>query len=199
LYAWVKHHAADSLKEREADSIAMAQRRQMYQDSLFLHDQVKLHPASRGDFYHVPFGVPRRAFTLLFFDTFSDLVMDDYDRLVVRGFLWDSTAYDLAFYFGAEDSLAWYQVESVSYSADSLELAGRPAVERLAAIFEKKLGPPQRLYRVGFFDISPNHLCPYMTWKGADFEVHVGFATYKYRYYAKAVVIRTARTASTAP
>jgi hypothetical protein len=189
LYVWVQNRKDAAQREFEADSMALSQRKKIIEDSLFLHEQLQTHLKGKADFYKIPFGITKRAFMLLYFNQFTDMVLDDYDRLVVKGFLIDSLRYDAAFYFGQYDSLLWYQLETPMFHSDSLDLSVRPLAENLANWVEKKLGPPDHLYRIGFFDIVQDRLCPYKTWSTSTYDVYVGLATYKYRYYAKVVVV----------
>jgi hypothetical protein len=189
LYVWFMNRKDAAQNEFEADSMALSQRKKLIEDSLYLKEQLQTHPRSKADFYNIPFGITKRSFMLLFFDRFTDMVMDDYDRLVIKGFMIDNTPYDAAFYFGSYDSLQWYQIETPSFSSDSLDLSVRPLAEKLSVWVEKTLGHPDHIYRIGFFDIVQDRPCPYKTWSTDNYDVYVGLATYKYRYYAKTVVI----------
>jgi hypothetical protein len=188
IFKWELVRKGGMVKEHAEDSVALVRRRKIVDDSLFMVDQLKHHPASRLDFDKIPFGVSKRGFLLLFGRSHSEPVRDDYDRLVVDNIVLRGIPYDLGFYFGSNDSLQWYEIETPSFHADSLDCSVRPLADSIAAIIEEKLGPAEHIFRIGFFDIVQNRLSLYKTWMNEHHEVYVGLATYKYRYYARAVI-----------
>ena len=94
-----------------------------------------------------------------------------------------------AFYLDNDGNYRGYELESGTGSLDSLDRWIRPLADSMAGWFEHRLGrAPEHIYRIGRFDIVQGNLAIYKLWNLPEASVYVGLATYKYRYYAKAIV-----------
>ncbi len=94
-------------------------------------------------------------------------------------------------FFYKGDSLVRYEIEStMTYPSDSLDIVVREQTKHLTDHLQRRIGPPDHLYRIGFFDIKSGLLTPYARWQDNGYTAIVGIVREKNSYFAKARVYR---------
>lgn len=189
VYVWAQHRRQRLTAERQRNDSILTKRRRAVAESTRIARQLDRHPTSPCDFEDIPFGVSRIIFARYFPKKYPNKLVGERGRLTAGGIEWYGYPCSMAFYFGALGALFQYEIQSKSYPGKSLDTRVRPLADEFAEYFEERLGKPDHVYRIGYFDIIQGRLSPYKVWSTESFKVIVGLGTYKYRYYAKAVVI----------
>ncbi|NLD98374.1 MAG: hypothetical protein GX640_00740 [Fibrobacter sp.] len=189
IIAWKKNR---DKQKQEHDLIYKESERihsQKKADSLFIIEELNGKVSRPFDFHEIPFGVSKRCVQLLgelkkipFTET------DDY--LQIDSVYIDGQKLRAAFFFDQNQKYCRYELESLSGPLDSLDWWIRPRADSIRTYFQKRIGSaPDHSYRTGRFDIVQGRLAITDLWNLKDASVYVGLATYKYRYYGKAVVV----------
>jgi hypothetical protein len=187
LRDWAARHKA----EQDAKEHAVVNYVLENNDSIEAIESLGRNPASAFDFPGIPFGVSRNIFSYLFKRGHTGRLEAKDAFFYVTDMPWGAGAYLTAFYFNKNDVFYKYEIETPGRPGDSLNTAVRPAASELISLFEQKLGPAGREYRVGYFDIKSKELSPLKKWDDADHVALIGLSAFKYRYYAKVVVANT--------
>jgi hypothetical protein len=99
--------------------------------------------------------------------------------------------YTAALFFDTDGKYCKYELEGHNLPLDSLDSRVRPEAENLTKYFTKLSGSsPQHINRVGRFEITQGRLAIAALWITDTKKVYTGYSTYKYLYYAKAIVER---------
>jgi hypothetical protein len=189
IYVWEQHRKQRLAAQRRSNDSILTQRRRAVAESTRIARELARHPRSRCDFEDIPFGISRIAFAKYFPTKYPDKLVGEHGRLVAGGVGWHGRPCSAAFYFGALGALYQYEIQSRSYSGRGLDSRVRPIADEFAEYFEERLGKPDHVYRIGYFDIIQGRLSLYKVWSTEKFKVIVGLGTAKYRYYAKTIVI----------
>lgn len=158
-------------------------------DSAFAEREISGISRSVFDYHDIPFGVSKKAFRYL-------AERSGLTSLYDRGHYIESDSVPLgnffykgAFHFDTSGKYSKYELESESFPLDSLDKKVRFIAEDLIADFRIKSGnTPDHLYGVGRFDIVSGRLSILAVWRTENISAYIGLATYKYRYYAKAII-----------
>jgi len=185
---WYRNKLRIENEEIERAQKAQQEYRKMVEESTQLAIELNSLPRSDFDFMGFPFGLKKRTFAKLFPKKFSAPMEISYNDITLKDVNISGTQYMVKLYFGRKDSLYRYEIQSESYGVDSIDSHVRVLAEKLAEIFEKRAGDCYHHYRVGRLDITQGRITPYKTWLTPRHTVLTGFGTYKYRYYAKALV-----------
>jgi hypothetical protein len=148
--------------------------------------KVKKRP---GDFLGIPFKITKHEFQWCCTHPVFGVIHDEGAYIRIDSISIDNVVYTGAFYFDSTGKFSAYEIESYPKSSDSLDLAVRKAADILCTFFAHSLkSPPDHTLRVGFFDIVQGRLSILYSWTSKHTPVYIGLATFKYLYYAKAVV-----------
>ena len=183
-------HERQNRLERETDSLIAAQkaaRDKAYSDSMTVIHELKKLKNTPADILDIPAGMSRGAVqTILSRHRIKTTNMPRY--LQADNVKFDSLVVTIAFYFDDEDRYNGYEIETEALKAERLDKTVRGWAELLAAAYEKRLGPPSGVKRVGFNDIKPGSLSILGKWEKDRPKVLIGLATSNYLYYAKVMV-----------
>ena len=176
--------------EREADSAFAAQkaaREKAHNDSMTVIHELKKLKNTPADILDIPAGMSRGAVrTILDRHRIRTVNMPRY--LQADQVKFDSLIVTIAFYFDEHDKYNGYEIETEALKAEQLDKTVRKWAELLAAAYEKRLGPPSGIRRVGFHDIKQGNLSILGKWEKDRPKVLIGLATNNYLYYAKVMV-----------
>jgi hypothetical protein len=152
-----------------------------------LEDKIK----SPFDINGIPFGITKKSLLLLALKK-TMIYSKDYGNYVeYSGINIGPMVYTAALFFDVDGKYCRYELEGRNLPLDSLDSRVRPETENLTNYFTKVSGsPPQHIYRVGRFEINQGRLAIAALWITDDKKVYTGYSTYKYLYYAKAIVER---------
>jgi len=174
----------------ETDSIFAAQRaarEKAISDSMTVINEHKVLKNTPADILDIPAGMSRGAIqTILSRNRIKTVNMPRY--LQADQVKFDSLVVTIAFYFDEQDRYNGYEIETEALKAERLDKTVRGWAELLAAAYEKRLGPPSSINRVGFQDIKQGQLSILGKWDRARPKVLIGLATNNYLYYAKVMV-----------
>ena len=188
ILAWKKDH---NFQKQEMARILEEQKKREAQDrddSIFVVQELLKAVSDPCDFKGIPFGVPKRCLRLMGIKSGMKLI-DEGDHFTCNSINIGTFVTNAAFYLDKDGNYCRYELESTTGSLDSLDCCVRPRADSLAAFIEKKTGKsPMHIYRIGRFDIVQGNLAIYKMWNLQKTSVYIGLATYKYRYYAKAMV-----------
>lgn len=157
-------------------------------DSIRIYHEMKNNPTSKFDFGKIPFGLSKKVFQIIFNQEFSFPLIDKKNYFLAEHFYLKERPFLIKFFFTNNDRYYKYEIESYSFTGDSLDLAVRPHAIFLKETIEQKIGPPDRLYRIGYFDIKSGTISPYAIWEKETHSVTIGIALEKIRYYIKETV-----------
>ena len=157
-------------------------------DSIRIYNEMKNNPTSKFDFGKIPFGLSKKVFQIIFNQEFSFPLIDKKNYFLAEHFYLNERPFLIKFFFTNNDRYYKYEIESYSFTGDSLDLAVRPQAVYLKEMIEQKIGPPDRLYRIGYFDIKSETISPYVRWEKETHTVTIGIALEKIRYYIKKTV-----------
>ena len=157
-------------------------------DSIRIYNEMKNNPTSKFDFGKIPFGLSKKVFQIIFNREFSFPLIDKKNYFLAEHFYLQKRPFLIKFFFTNNDRYYKYEIESYSFTGDSLDLAVRPQAVYLKETIEQKIGPPDRLYRIGYFDIKSGAISPYARWEKETHTVTIGIALEKIRYYTKETV-----------
>ena len=161
-------------------------------DSLFAEQELSKAKTTSVDFDGIPFGVSKRGLRILAARA-GLMLIDEGNYLRGEELQIGTSTFRGAFYLDKDGRYWKYELESVTGSLDSLDSFIRPQADVLSRYFEERSGsPPDHLYRIGRFDIVQGRLAVHSMWDLGNVAIFTGLATWKYRYYAKAVVSRKA-------
>jgi len=158
-------------------------------DSAFVEKEISGISRSVFDYHDIPFGVSKKSFRYL-------AERSGLTNLSDRGHYIESDSVPLgnffykgAFHFDTSGKYFKYELESELFPLDSLDKKVRFIAEDLIADFRMKSGnPPDHIYGVGRFDIVSGRLSILAMWRTENISAYIGLATYKYKYYAKAII-----------
>jgi len=187
---WHEERRAKVDEEEEAVAAAQVESDAQTVDSVVVAENLQGNPLSPFDIGTIPFGVTRPALRWLFKRQFGLPLTEMRSYVYAADFMLDGRPFLVAFHFNSDDRLVRYEVEGPDCSADSLNQLARPEAKFLAEAYERKLGPPTSSHRIGQFDIKPDKLSPLSRWYKKPYSANVGLSCHKYRYYAKAIVVR---------
>ncbi|MFP4416090.1 MAG: hypothetical protein ACOC41_04570 [Chitinivibrionales bacterium] len=188
VFAW--HRArVDSIRKKEHTlQQRIASRALDKLDSAALATHLASKVASPFDFKTLPFGTSREMVNLHCKKEWALKLNQRSSYAFGSDIHIDGMPFSIVFFF-QDDRLVRYEIESArTYSADSLDTVVRPQAKHLATYYENRIGPADRLYRIGFFDIQPGLLTPYARWEDNGYVAVVGISRDKQRYFAKAQV-----------
>ncbi|MBD3421537.1 MAG: hypothetical protein GF398_15570 [Chitinivibrionales bacterium] len=188
VYQWIqdlRRKKLEAQRQRYRDSLQRAYARA---ESLRVARELEQCTSSKYDFSSIPFGVSKETFINLFKRQFEDTLIRSGNMLIAPRFGWGGKPYTLAFRFGSNNRLFQYDIEGRPLSSHYIDNTVRPDATHLAEIMQARLGKPGHRHTIGLYEIVQGRLAPYARWYSEHFLVSVGIATYKYRYYAKAIV-----------
>lgn len=157
-------------------------------DSIRIYNELQNNPVSKFDFGEIPFGLSRKVFQIIFNHKFSFPLIEKKDYLLAEHFYLNEDPFIIKFYFKNNDKFYKYEIESFSFTGDHLDKVVRPQAVFLKETMEKKIGPPDRLYRIGYFDIKSGTISPYARWQRETHTVDIGIGLEKIRYFTKKTV-----------
>lgn len=191
VVSWKQNHDKKLKQEEEYLTRIHAERQEAVQESTAVAKEIAAAIVQPGCFSEIPFGISKQAFIwLVERKNLTDAIIDDGNVFRSSSMTFGDRSYTAAFHFDNKGLYSFYELESESCSADSIDAGARAQAEYLSSIYQSALGStPDRINRIGFFDITPGKLALYKVWIGKKKPtVFVGLATFKYRYYAKAIV-----------
>ena len=157
-------------------------------DSIRIFNELKNNPISKFDFEMIPFGLSKKVFQIIFNREFSFSLIDMKNHFLAEHFYLKERPFFIKFFFNSNDRYYKYVIESYSFTGDSLDLAVRPQAIYLRETAERKIGPPDHLFRIGYFDIKSGTMSPYARWEKETHTVTIGIGLDKIRYYTKKTV-----------
>lgn len=188
---WAVHNRLMNSTELGHSTDAITIRQTMVDDSQQVAADLRANRPTPFDFAHIPLGVTIKTFKALFAQKYDcrlepDLRPDGMN-LAARDIRWGDDTISAVFHFGG-DRFRGYELESAMFPPDSLDMAVRPIAGRMTHSVTARTGEPDRLLRVGFFDIVQNRISPLATWRRKPYSATVGLGTHNYRYYARLIV-----------
>lgn len=191
IYNWKKYHdkrfSEDDQLLQEHINISAKQK----DDSLYVLKDLEGRIKSPFDLNGIPFGITKKSFLLLALRKTMVSSKDHGNYIEYSGIKIGSMDYTAAYFFDLEGKYCRYELEGRNLPLDSLDCKVRPETENLINYFTNVSGsPPQHAYRVGRFEINQGRLAIAALWITGDKKVYTGLSTYKYLYYAKAIVER---------
>ena len=157
-------------------------------DSIRLYNELQNNPTSKFDFGEIPFGLSKKVFQIIFNHKFSFPLIDKRNYLLAEHFYLNENPFIIKFYFTHNDKFYKYEIESFSFTGNHLDKVVRPQAVFLRETMEKKIGSPDRLYRIGYFDIKSGPISPYARWEKETHTVTIGIGLEKIRYFTKETV-----------
>lgn len=157
-------------------------------DSIRVHLELKNNPVSPFDFESIPFGLSKKVFKNVFTTRLSYPLIDKRSYLLVEHFPIKDTPFLVKFHFTRDKRYYKYEVEGYSFSGDSLNKVVRPQATLLKEIMEQKIGPPDHIYRIGYFDIKSGILTPYAKWERETHSTVIGLSIKDIRYFTRETV-----------
>ncbi len=158
-------------------------------DSFRIQLELQKNPASDFDFSSIPFGLSQKVFTHLFTREYSYPLIDTKRHLFVEHFPIQDMSFMIRFHFTIRKIFFKYEIEGYSFSGDSLNSVVRIQAALLKDRLAEKIGPPDRLYRIGYFDIKSGEITPYAKWENDDYSIIIGIGIEGNRYFARQTVI----------
>lgn len=158
-------------------------------ESLFVENELKNVTSSKFDIFGIPFGITKKCFTLLTAKKELSALDDQGNYLILDSLRLGKKTFKAAFFLDTDGKYCRYELESSPLPLDSLDGAVRKEVEYLSTYLETIAGKaPDHLYRVGRFEIVQGRLALHSLWTLDNIKIYTGFSSFKYRYYAKAIV-----------
>lgn len=157
-------------------------------DSIRTHSELEKNPVSPFDFDSIPFGLTKRVFATVYNRKFSYPLFDNRMCLYVEHFFLRDSPFLINFFFTRYVKYYKYEIEGYAFSGDSLNKVVRPQATLLKEILEQKIGPPDHIYRIGYFDIKSGPITPYAKWERDTHTVIVGIGIKNNRYFTKVTV-----------
>lgn len=157
-------------------------------DSFRVSNELKQNPASKFDFSNMPFGLSKKVFGHLLHQKFAYPVVDIKRYLLIEHFPLADNPFLVKFYFNRYTRYYQYDIESYRFSGDSLNTVVRMQAALLKDYLAQRIGPPDRVYRIGYFDIKSGIITPYAKWERDDFTVIIGLSIQNNRYFTRATV-----------
>lgn len=157
-------------------------------DSIRLYKELHDNLASSFDFPGIPFGITKKVFEYLFNKQFSYPLNNKGAFMMIEHLPIQGVPFIVKFYFTNKSVFNKYEIESYSFPGDQLNSTLRNQASLLKTIVEQNIGPPDRLYRVGYFDIKSDVLTPYVAWNKNTHHVVIGFSIEKNRFLVRQIV-----------
>lgn len=157
-------------------------------DSIRIYNELKNNPYSKFDFGEVPFGLSKKVFQIIFNHKFSFPLIDKKKHLLAEHFYLKERPFIIKFFFTESNKYYKYEIESFSFTGNHLDKVVRPQAVFLKEAMEQKVGPPDRLYRIGYFDIKSGTISPYAKWEKETHTVNIGIGLEKISYFTKETV-----------
>lgn len=157
-------------------------------DSIRIHNELLNNPLSKFDFGEIPFGLSKKVFQIIFNAKFSFPLIDRRNYLLAEHFYLNEKAFIVTFHFTGNNKYYKYEIESFAFTGDKLDNVVRPQATYLRESMEKKIGPPDRLNRIGYFDIKSGTISPYAKWERETHTVTIGIGLEKIRYFTRETV-----------
>lgn len=158
-------------------------------DSIAMTMELKNNPRSGFDFDSIPFGLSKKVFLKLYKSFNNYPLMQKKKCLCAEHYPIKGESFFIKFTFNENDQYHRYEIESYLFSADSLDAVIRPLASILKEYFTTLFKrPPNRTYRIGYFDIKSKTVSPYAQWKSEKHRIKIGIGMRKNRYYTKAIV-----------
>ena len=143
------------------------------------------------DLNGIPFGITKKSLLILTLKKAMICSKDHGNYVEYSGIHIGPMVYTAALFFDTDGKYCRYELEGGNFPLDSLDTRVRPETENLTKYFTKISGSsPQHINRVGRFEINQGRLAITALWITDDKKVYTGYSTYKYLYYAKAIVER---------
>jgi hypothetical protein len=172
------------------DNIISAQRaakEKAHKDSVTIANELKNHKTGHADILDLPAGISKEALTLIL-DRGSIKYKSVQKHIQIDSVVIEGRKVTAAFYFDANDRYNGYEMETDAVKAAAADATARAWANGFAASYEKKLGKPNAVNRVGFRDIKQGRLSITSKWDKHSPYVFVGLATDNHLYYAKVMV-----------
>ncbi len=158
-------------------------------DSFRVAFELQQNPASKFDFMDIPFGLSKKVFMHIFREKISYPITDAKRYMLIEHFSISDKKFMIKFYFNRHNRFYKYEIEGYGFSGNDLNDIVRPQAALLRELLDRKIGPPDRIYRVGYFDIKSGILTPYAKWEREDYSAVVGYSIYKHYFFTRETVI----------
>lgn len=146
------------------------------------------NPASVFDFAGIPFGLCRSTFVLLFSHRYIYSLVGRGTHVYVEHFPLRGNSYMVRFHFSPDNRYYKYEIIGCRRPAQLLDGIVRPMASDLAGMLEERAGPPDRIFRIGFFDIKSKTITPHARWDQETCSATVGLGMERNQYFASLVV-----------
>jgi hypothetical protein len=177
---------------RETSELLEQQRKQVLQQKkelLVLRKELAGLTPAPYDIGSLPFGISRTGFELLHKNDSLPPYTREGRVLRCDSITLGDITCKCAFHFNSHDRYWCYELESPTFSYDSLDTGARAFADAMATFMKIKTNtPPDHIYRIGRFDIIPGRLANSRIWNFPGASVYIGLARIKNRYYAKTIV-----------
>ncbi len=190
LINWYQNRASrrNEYAELLADDLQKREKRKA--DSLKIIEICKSAHVSPFDFEGIPFGLSKENFLLLL-EWKSTMKFENLGKCIqCSNVHFGNQNVAVAFHFDKDGHYRMYEIECKGGPLDSINSSVRKEVALLGEEVEKRSGiAPDHIYRIGRFDITQGRLAVERMWNEDPVSAFVGFATYRYHYYGKVVVV----------
>jgi hypothetical protein len=190
LINWYQNRASQRNEFAEVLADDLQKREKHKADSLKIVDIYKSVQSSPFDFKGIPFGLSKENFLLLL-EWKTVLKYENHGKFIqCKDVPFGKLIVNAAFHFDKDGYYRMYEIECNGGPLDSINTAVRKEVTLLGEHMENISGTaPDHIYRIGRFDITQGRLTVERLWNKEPVSTFVGFATYRYHYYGKVVVV----------
>lgn len=179
---YLKHHE-DSLQNE------LLKKSDYTVDSIRVHYELENNPISKFDFIQIPFGLSKKVFMHLFTQKLSYPLINKKRYLLIEHYPLNDNSFLVKFYFNRYKKYYKYEIEGYAFSGDQLNDIVRPQATLLKDILAREIGPPDRLYRIGYFDVKSGIITPYVKWIHEGYTTNIGLSIRNNRYFTRQTVI----------
>ena len=190
ILLWKNNNQKEMIRVDQLFSDDLVARQKKIQDSLHIATVLQNASISTLDFAGIPFGITKNSFIRFVNFKLNAPFKDEESIIQFKQVSIEGIIVNAAFHFDKNGYYRMYEFESEGGPLDSLDSKVRLESEELAAFIEFKSGsPPSHIFRIGRFDITQGRLAIERSWNLQSVSAFAGLATFRYHYYAKAVVI----------
>ena len=187
---WNRDRIAYLKKQESSIGTDLVEQSDSIVDSVAIHQQLARNHPSPCDFDTIPFGITKELFHRIFARKYPYPVVNRGRYLLVEHFPLRGSFFNVKFFFTRKHRRLYkYEIEGYGFPGDSLDTVIRPQAEQFKDIYEKRLGKPDVLNRIGFFDIKADTVSTYVQWKYAPHTVTVGMGIKDDLYYSLVSVV----------